>query len=301
MTVQPTAPPTQGDLAIDIGRVSIRRVGQNICRLINTGLPEDAEGFYDIVIPCNGPISFCQGDMSGEVAPDEYVLLNRHAFYELSASSCLSHWRITMPASDIRARIYAVNDHLGKRFDQDRRMAAMLGRFVDMIGTTFGDSPPPNPEKLATEIVGFIVLVLSAEQGKDRAVGRNSRYRLKERVIGFVESNLGDAELTPKQIASANRISLSYLYSLFSDNNTTVSQFIQARRLQRAYELLVGDPGGALTVSEIAYQVGFKNTSHFSRTFSRHFRIAPRDARQSGLQTRSRPESLAQEPSHVLA
>ena len=49
---------------------------------------------------------------------------------------------------------------------------------------------------------------------------------------------------------------------------------------KRAYELLVADPGGRLTVSEIAYQVGFKNVSHFSRSFSRQFGIAPRDARQ---------------------
>jgi AraC-like DNA-binding protein len=43
----------------------------------------------------------------------------------------------------------------------------------------------------------------------------------------------------------------------------------------------VADPGGRLTVSEIAYQVGFKNVSHFSRSFSRQFNMAPRDARRT--------------------
>ena len=102
----------------------------------------------------------------------------------------------------------------------------------------------------------------------------------------------GCACSSPKKIARANRISPSYLYSLFADNNTTVSQFIQARRLQKAYEMLVADANGALTVSEIAYQVGFKNASHFSRTFSRHFRIAPCDARQSGLAGRIREAAV---------
>ena len=167
-------------------------------------------------------------------------------------------------------------------------MAQLLRGFVTMIARLFSEDSPPNPEALATEVISFVTLVLASEDRKETPNLRNSRYRLKQRIFDFIERNLDDAELSPRNIARANRISPSYLYSLFSDNNTTVGQFIQARRLQKAYELLVADSNGALTVSEIAYQVGFKNASHFSRTFSRHFRIAPRDARQSGLTSRGR-------------
>ncbi|WLA52782.1 helix-turn-helix domain-containing protein [Bradyrhizobium elkanii] len=44
---------------------------------------------------------------------------------------------------------------------------------------------------------------------------------------------------------------------------------------------MVADPKGRRTVSEVAYEVGFKNVSHFSRCFSRHFKVAPRDVRQT--------------------
>jgi AraC-like DNA-binding protein len=93
--------------------------------------------------------------------------------------------------------------------------------------------------------------------------------------------NLGDQNLSPRKIAASSRISLSYLYSLFNDDDTTVGQFVQTKRLQRAYEMLVADPAGHRTVSEVAYEVGFKNVSHFSRSFSRHFQVAPRDVRQT--------------------
>jgi Helix-turn-helix domain len=42
----------------------------------------------------------------------------------------------------------------------------------------------------------------------------------------------------------------------------------------------VADQKGHRSVSEVAYAVGFKNVSHFSRTFSRLFSVAPRDVRQ---------------------
>lgn len=279
-----------GNFEYGIGRVTIARGGAGALRAVHPGQQESApaQDFYDLILTCDYGLYFCQHDRSGEVVAGEYVLLNRAAFYELSAPQDLRYWRITIPAADLRGRLSSIDDHVGKRFRQDGRMAALLRGFVNMTAKLFSEDSPPNPEALATEVVSFVTLVLASEDRKEAPNLRNSRYRLKQRIFDFIELNLDDSELSPRKIARSNRISTSYLYSLFADNNTTVGQFIQARRLQKAYELLVADSNGSLTVSEIAYQVGFKNASHFSRTFSRHFRIAPRDARQSGLATRGR-------------
>jgi AraC-like DNA-binding protein len=112
---------------------------------------------------------------------------------------------------------------------------------------------------------------------------------------------LSDQTLSPTKIAANSRISLSYLYSLFNDNETTVGQFVQVKRLQRAYEILVADPKGHRTVSEVAYEVGFKNVSHFSRSFSRHFKIAPRDIRQVNNAFCSRADFKLSRPKAALA
>jgi AraC-like DNA-binding protein len=271
-----------------IGRIRIVQVGAASLRHLNRGRDGDADmpESYDIILPCDGSIDFCQNGMSGEVRRDEYVVLSRHSFYELSSGTSLRHWRVTVPAADLRTRFLLIEDHIGRRFDQNRHMAGLMLGMVDMVARTFTEECPPNPEALATEIIAFIVLVLGSEVSNHNECAHTSRYRLRQRIYDFIDQNLADAELSPKQIATANRISLSYLYSLFSDNDTTVAQFIQAKRLQRAYELLVADPKRSLTVSEIAYLVGFKNVSHFSRKFSNHFRIAPRDARLTGLQMR---------------
>ncbi|MGC4025498.1 MAG: helix-turn-helix domain-containing protein [Mesorhizobium sp.] len=278
-----------------LGRVSIERVSSEAARHTNSHFNANGRtaAAYDVIIPDATAISFCQEDQSGEVPLGAYLLLKRDRFYELSSHGKLSYWRIVIPAADMRCRLSSIEDHLGMRFEQDMRMAAMLHNLVEMIADTFQHETPPNTEAFATEIVNFVMLVLSAEQRQEPTIGRHTRYRLKQRIFDFVEDNLSDASLSPQKIAKANRISLSYLYKLFRDNNTTVGQFIQAKRLQRAYELLVADPKGAVTVSEIAYLVGFKNASHFSRAFSQHFRIAPRDARQSGLLRTAPPASIA--------
>jgi len=240
-----------------------------------------AEANYILAFPLNGRAMFSQDGRIGVVGPDEYVLLSELAFYELSAEAQTNLLLLRIPVTELRSRLLSIDDHLSRRFQANEQMTRLLVCLVRNLAELFADASPPTPQALATEVIGLTALTIGAEDRGAATDVRNARYHLRRRIVEFIESHLGDQNLSPKKIAASSRISLSYLYSLFNDNDTTVGQFVQAKRLQRAYEILVADPNGRRTVSEVAYEVGFKNVSHFSRSFSRHFRIAPRDARQA--------------------
>lgn len=53
----------------------------------------------------------------------------------------------------------------------------------------------------------------------------------------------------------------------------TPSQFIRSIRLQKGKKLLLTTD---LTVSEIAYEVGFSDPNYFSKTFRAKFKLSPR-------------------------
>jgi AraC-like DNA-binding protein len=234
---------------------------------------------YVLVLPLSGYAAFSQDGRVGTVRSGEYVLLSELAFYELSSRSArLLLMRV--PAAEMRRRLVSIEDHVSRRFKPNEQMTHLLVEMIRNVAELFIDSPPPTPQALATEIIGFVALTIGAEDRGAATDVRNARYHLRRRIADFIDAHLSDQTLSPKKIAASSRISLSYLYSLFNDNETTVSQFVQTKRLQRAYEILVADPRGHRTVSEVAYEVGFKNVSHFSRCFSRHFKIAPRDVRQ---------------------
>lgn len=235
---------------------------------------------YLLVIPVQNELYFSQSGLKGRVAPRDYLLIDRASFFELAAEGPAPAWVLHMPAADLDGRLPTVSDHLGRRFETNKQMAQLVLELITSIARTFHRAPPPNPEALATEILSFVTLAIGSEDRGGVADVRNSRYRLRRRIFDFIDNHLADVDLSPKRIANDNGISLSYLYSLFNDQNTTVGQFVQIKRLQRAYEMLVADPAGRITISEIAYQVGFKNTSHFSRSFSRHFDMTPKEARQ---------------------
>jgi len=203
-------------------------------------------------------------------------------------------------AAELRGRLVSIEDHVSRRFKPNEQMTHLLVGMIRSVAELFINSPPPNPQALATEIVSFIALTIGSEDRGAATDVRNARYHLRRRIVDFIETHLSDQSLSPKKIAASSRISLSYLYSLFNDNETTVSQFVQTKRLQRAYEILVADPKGHRTVSEVAYEVGFKNVSHFSRCFSRHFKVAPRDVRQT-RDASPQPNTRSVAPKGLLA
>jgi AraC-like DNA-binding protein len=236
---------------------------------------------YLLVFPLAGGVTFSQDGRTGLARSGEYVLLSELAFYELSPDKNTRLLMMRIPAAELRGRLVSIEDHVSRRFKPNEQMTHLLVGMIRSVAELFINSPPPNPQALATEIVSFIALTIGSEDRGAATDVRNARYHLRRRIVDFIETHLSDQSLSPKKIAASSRISLSYLYSLFNDNETTVSQFVQTKRLQRAYEILVADPKGHRTVSEVAYEVGFKNVSHFSRCFSRHFSVAPRDARQT--------------------
>lgn len=283
MTTLPSAALlARADRDMGFGRVSVVLNGATERLVVHTPCPgASGEGDLVCVLPLRGRIAYTQDDQAGDIAPGGYVLLARSRFYDLSSDDDMLHWAVRMPASDLRARLPALDDHLAGRFAANPAMASLLGRVVATIVETFAEQSPPHPEALATEIIDFVALAVAAEDRGTSSAPRNARLRLRRRVLDYIDAHLGDGDLGPRMIADHHRVSLSYLYSLFSDNRTTVGHCIQAKRLQRAYEMLVADNQRALTVAEVAYRAGFKSVSHFSRSFSRHFSRTPREVRRS--------------------
>jgi signal transduction histidine kinase/DNA-binding response OmpR family regulator len=94
-----------------------------------------------------------------------------------------------------------------------------------------------------------------------------------EKLHQLIQSNLMDAEFGVPELAAAAHLSQMQLYrKLKALTGKTPSRFIRSYRLRQGLELL---KQGHLTVSEVAYEVGFTDPSYFSRTFQEEFGKSP--------------------------
>jgi AraC-like DNA-binding protein len=99
----------------------------------------------------------------------------------------------------------------------------------------------------------------------------------------YIETNLGDGELTAEQVARAQGISRRRLDQIMrSALGAPVTAQIWSRRLEQAAADLIDPPRAAQTVSQIAFAAGFEDAAHFSRAFKARFGCSPRDWRAMG-------------------
>lgn len=91
--------------------------------------------------------------------------------------------------------------------------------------------------------------------------------------IEIVKKHIEDPEFDVKQLLEEMQVSNSMLYrKLKALTNLSPNEFIRNIRLKTATELLRQKKGN---ISEIAYQVGFKDARYFSVNFKKEFNMTP--------------------------
>jgi AraC-like DNA-binding protein len=100
------------------------------------------------------------------------------------------------------------------------------------------------------------------------------------KAIGVIESHLSDPRFDTAALAEEAGMSRMQLHrKLRALTNLGPGELIRSFRMKRAAYLLQQKAGN---ISEIAYDVGYNNPSHFAQIFREHFGVAPSEYPQSG-------------------
>ena len=97
--------------------------------------------------------------------------------------------------------------------------------------------------------------------------------KLIRKALETVEKHLANPDFSVEQLSRELGMSRVYLYKkLLSLTGKSPIEFIRSIRVQRAAQLL---EQSQLTVSEIAYEVGFNNPKYFTRYFKAEYHCLP--------------------------
>jgi AraC-like DNA-binding protein len=134
---------------------------------------------------------------------------------------------------------------------------------------------------VAQHIVDLTVLALGSgrdarEIAKDRGLAAARLAAIKKDIL----ENLSDPNLSVAAVAARHGISPRYLHMLFTTAGMTFTEFVIARRLDRAHRRLCDPRLADHTISDVALRSGFGDLSYFNRTFRRRFGATPSDVRE---------------------
>jgi AraC-like DNA-binding protein len=163
-----------------------------------------------------------------------------------------------------------------------RRAGKAIGSLVRQLcdaGGSVGDSDARAIARLHS--LGFEMLdVLLEYAGRPRLAPPDEVYARVLPALQYAQERFAEG-LTRERLARLAHLSPSRFHDVFKRaTGVAPMEYVMALRLQRARELLIATE---LSVGEVARQCGFNSPYYFSRAFSAHVGVPPRDFRRTAL------------------
>lgn len=273
------------------GRMRILHMGEvRLCRVSAAAQQEDTphrlctpgqNPYYKLVFQLRGSTEFRQRDRLTLLNPLNWTIYDTATPYRFDMAEAMEQLVIMLPKTrrigELERQIRQIPEQ-AMEISSSARVLFQSAQSAMRVGDTM---PHDVADALGTNILELARVAILERAGM-RQQG-NARDIFRARIERHVNQRLADPHLSVASIASALGCSKRYLHKVFAESGTTLSAFIWNGRLERCMRDL-GDP--MLTdrsITEIAFNWGYVNSAHFSRSFRERFGVSPRDHRQLQL------------------
>ncbi|KAA1173267.1 helix-turn-helix domain-containing protein [Marinobacter salinexigens] len=210
-----------------------------------------------------------------ELMPGDILLWNTTRPMEFDVTEKLHKISVLMPLARLRSWLPGSWYLIDSKYSKDSTTATMLCSLIQTMTPEFLSGKLENSEALTDAMIGTLVSTLGPAISLGECYERQQLIQIKQ----FIDKHLSNPELSLKYIASAHRISLRHLHSLFESEGQTALQYIIHQRLLRCQRDLSNPGMSRRTITEIALSWGFQHSTHFSRRFKSEFGVTPHDFR----------------------
>jgi len=193
--------------------------------------------------------------------PYSYEVGGDVIFVKLPRGSLLPHLQET-PA--LALGLDSTSD-LGKLVSGILRQTASLGT----------PTSSPCADLVGASVVRLIAALLRSPTSATAIPAPGVGASQLDNVMSYVRAHLEDPELSLASIAQSQRVSARTLHRLFTGLGTTPMRWVLQERL--AHGLRALQQKSARRVTDIAFECGFSDLSHFSRMFRKEFGRSPHE------------------------
>ena len=104
-----------------------------------------------------------------------------------------------------------------------------------------------------------------------------THYRMLKDILETINRHIGDPEFNIPSLSSELNLTRSQLFrKIRSISGTTPNELLRIVRMKRAAKLFRSTD---LNVTQVMYEVGMKNPSHFAKSFKKYFGVNPGEYR----------------------
>jgi AraC family transcriptional regulator, positive regulator of tynA and feaB len=161
----------------------------------------------------------------------------------------------------------------------DQGLAAVVRSHLTTLAAQSANIDPAAAISMASTTVGLVAALLNSLDCRAAREPASLPAYHRKRIKEFILNNLCDPNLDVDRVAEAVGLSVRYIHHLFAAEPASLMQWIITKRLVHCHGQLVDQKRRHWKISQIAYDAGFNDLAHFSRSFRKHFNVSPSQAR----------------------
>lgn len=241
--------------------------------------PPSANDTYKLVLQLEGRADILQKDGSAHLQRGDWCLYDPRVPYSILNHERTSLLVVQIPRTLLKSfKVPGLHD-CQAHSSSVVGLHAVLGSFLQSLSEQLVTLNDGVGQPLSETVVGLLASTLAAYQ-EDDAGHAALPALLKARVKQYVQSHLGESDLTIERIAQDMRCSKRYLHRVFEDEACSLDRYIWQARLERCQAALQSPGALRKSVSEVAYTWGFNSSAHFCRLFKSQYGLSPTDFRR---------------------
>ncbi|MFS0849122.1 helix-turn-helix domain-containing protein [Novosphingobium panipatense] len=267
-----------------VGAISIirqRSAAKLFFRRTRQHIREDATDLSVLWFVKRGELAFSNQCGNKVAGPGDFIITRSMSpfFMECRPGADGTHevLHVTVPTHILRGFV-CQDFSTGLFMAMERAELALAENLLTEVFSDNGSIGDTSSRLLVETAFGLIGNAIR-ETEEMQPVRRSIADRRLEEVLRFIEIHLSDPQLSTAMVAKGCGISPRYLSFLLRLRETSFSELVWEQRLAKAKAWLSSSDPRDISISEIAYGVGFKSPAHFSRMFKRVFGANPREYR----------------------
>jgi AraC-like DNA-binding protein len=263
-----------------VGNVAVNHISAEPVTVVH-GVGFD---LFNVGLLLEGNAVIAQRGRESRLGPNDLILCDLRYPYRLRFDDRFRQLVVSLDRKQLMARLPHADRRTALRVDGRIGAGRVAFSFFDALQTQ-ASSLGTAEEALGECALDLVALAFGGEPLRAGPASAGGESILLTRIKAFIEAHLGASQLTPHFIAARHGISRRYLYGLFEAAGETVAGYVWQRRLARCRDALADPNSRHRNISEIAFQWGFNDASHFCRAFQRAFGMSPRGFRQAQLRS----------------
>jgi AraC-like DNA-binding protein/mannose-6-phosphate isomerase-like protein (cupin superfamily) len=233
---------------------------------------KDARDHYEFMLILKGEVAMRQEDRAAVLGEGDMMIYHQGRPFSLSCKEGCDLIMINIPGPVLQSRLSESSRLTATRLGGESKFGALAGSVFRQLMTFDATDDEKALTRLSTSAMD--ILAASLEGGLTNSAELRTRHAdILSKVKTYLLANLHDAEMSIETIARANNISERTLSRVFVAEATTPIRWLWQQRLAASYTALM--EGNVRHVTDAAFNAGFNDMTHFSRSFKRTYGKSP--------------------------